>query len=255
MRVAVVGATGAIGARTVAALRAGGHETVPIARSLGIDVRDGRGLAAALDGVDVVVDVTSSNATDRAETTAFFEAVTSNLLASERDCGVRHHVALSIVGVDRVEGNAHYAGKRRQEALVSDGDVPWTIQRATQFFDFPAMVADWTTVDAVATLPPLLLQPVSSDDVAARLAEIASGQSALGLAPDFAGPDTHDLVDMARRTLLVRGDERTIRASWRNQPFSLEMAGEVLLPGPGAVIAPTTFDEWLAAGAPADATH
>lgn len=254
MRVAVVGATGAIGARTVTALRAGGHDTVPIARSLGIDVRGGHGLAAALDGVDAVVDVTSTPAIDPAETTAFFEVVTSNLLAAERDCGVRHHVALSIVCVDRVQGNAHYAGKRRQETLVSEGDVPWTIQRATQFFDFPAMVANWTTVDGVATLPPLLLQPVSSDDVAARLAEVATGES-LGFAPDFAGPDTHDLVDMARRTFLVRGDQRAIRASWRNQPFSLEMAGEVMLPGPGAVIAPTTFDEWLAAGAPADATH
>ncbi len=255
MRVAVVGATGAIGARTLAALRAGGHETVPIARSLGIDVRDGRDLTAALDGVDAVIDVSSTPAVDPGEASEFFGTVTSNLLAAERNTGVRHHVVLSIVGVDRVEGNAHYVGKRRQETLVRAGDVPWSIQRATQFFDFPAMVADWTMAGGVATLPPLLIQPVAADDVAGRLAAIATGQANVGFAPDFAGPETHDLVDMARRTLRVRGDQRAIRASWRGQPFGVEMAGEVLLPGPEAMIASTTFDEWLDAGAPVDATH
>jgi uncharacterized protein YbjT (DUF2867 family) len=254
LRVAVVGATGAIGARTVAALQAGGHETVGIARSLGVDVLHGQGLAAALEGVDAVVDVTSTPADDPAEATEFFGSITSNLLAAERNAGVQHHIALSIVGVDLVQGGGHYAGKRQQEELVAAGEVPWTIQRATQFFDFPAMVADWTTVDGVATLPPLLLQPVSSDDVAARLVTLAS-QASIGMAPDFAGPQTHDFVDMARRTLQARGDNRAIRASWRDQPFGLEMAGEVLLPGPNAIIAPSFFDDWLAAGAPADATH
>lgn len=254
MRIAVVGATGAIGARTVAALQAQGHDTVGIARSLGIDVRDGEGLSAVLEGVDAVVDVTSTPAVDPEEASEFFGSITSNLVAAERRSGVGHHVALSIVGVDRVHGNGHYVGKRRQEELVAAGDIPWTVQRATQFFDFPAMVANWTTVDGVATVPPLLIQPVSSDDVAARLAKVAA-QSALGLAPDFAGPDTHDFVDMARRTLQVRGDQRTIHASWRGQPFGVEMAGEVMLPGDGAVIGPSRFDDWLDAGAPADATH
>jgi uncharacterized protein YbjT (DUF2867 family) len=254
MRIAVVGATGAIGTRIVAALQAGGHETVAVARSLGIDVRDGQGLTAALDGVDAVVDVTSTPAVDPAEAVEFFGSITSNLLAAERNAGVSHHVALSIVGVDRVEGNGHYVGKRRQEELVAAGEVPWTIQRATQFFDFPAMVADWTTAEGVATLPPLLIQPVSADDVATRLAELAT-QSSSGMAPDFAGPHTHDFVDMARRTLRVRGDERLIRASWRDLPFGVEMAGEVLLPSADAIIAPATFDSWLDAGAPADATH
>ena len=254
MRIAVVGATGAIGTRTIAALQADGHETVGIARSLGIDVRDGQGLADALAGVDVVVDVTSTPAVDPAEARDFFESITSNLLAAERNAGVQHHVALSIVGVDRVEGNGHYVGKRRQEELVAAGEVPWTIQRATQFFDFPAMVADWTTADRVATLPPLLIQPVSADDVAARLAAVAS-QAAIGMAPDFAGPQTHDFVDMARRTLRVRGDDRAIRASWRDQPFGIEMAGEVMLPDSGAIIGSETFDAWLDAGAATDATH
>jgi uncharacterized protein YbjT (DUF2867 family) len=254
LRIAVVGATGAIGARTIAALEAGGHDTVGIARSLGIDVLDGAGLAAALEGVDAVVDVTSTAAVDPTEAIEFFGSITTNLLAAERNADVRHHVALSIVGVDRVEGNAHYVGKRHQEALVAAREVPWTIQRATQFFDFPAMVADWTTSDGTATLPPLLLQPVSPDDVAARLATLAA-QVAIGMAADFAGPDTHDFVDMARRTLQVRGDDRAIRASWRGGPFGVELAGEVLLPGNDAVIGPRSFDEWLDAGAPADATH
>src|SRR4051812_11884464 len=116
VRIAVVGATGAIGARTVAALEAEGHETVGIARSLGIDVRTGHGLAAALEGVDAVVDVTSTGAIDPAEASEFFGSITSNLLAAELHSGVQHHVVLSIVGVDRVEGNGHYVGKRHQEA-------------------------------------------------------------------------------------------------------------------------------------------
>jgi uncharacterized protein YbjT (DUF2867 family) len=148
-----------------------------------------------------------------------------------------------------VVGNPHYAGKRRQEAVVEAGSVPWTIQRATQFFDFPAMVAGWTTQDGVAVLPPLLLQPVATADVAAVLAEHAIG-APQGRAADLSGSETHDMVDMARRTFTVRGDPTRLRASWRGGPFDLEMAGEVLLAGDGARLAPTTFDAWLEAGAP-----
>jgi uncharacterized protein YbjT (DUF2867 family) len=248
MRVAVVGATGLTGRQTVAALEAAGHETVTIARSAGVDVVTGAGLDQALTGVDAVIDVVNTGATEAAETERFFGTVTANLLAAEQRAGVGHHVLLSIVGIDRVGGNAHYAGKRRQEELVAAGPVAWTIQRATQFFDFAAMVVGWTRSDGAATIAPLLVQPLAVADVGAVLAELATGPPQ-GRAPDLAGPDPQDLVDMARRTLAARHDDTRLVPSWRNGPFGVEMAGEVLLPGAGARLAPTPFETWLAAPA------
>jgi uncharacterized protein YbjT (DUF2867 family) len=247
MRIAVAGATGNIGALTVAALERGGHEVVRISRSLGVDLTTGEGLDAALAGVEAVVDATNAPAADQAETVAFFGGATRNLLAAEEKAGVRHHVLLSIVGIDRVEGNAHYAGKREQERLVSAGPVPWTIVPATQFHDFAAMVAGWTEQDGVATIAPLLVQPIAPADIADILAEIAVGEPR-GRYADVAGPEPQDLVDMARRTYRARGREITLVPTWSGI-FGPAMAGNVLLPGDGARIAPTTFDEWLAASA------
>jgi uncharacterized protein YbjT (DUF2867 family) len=245
MRIAVAGATGNIGARTVDALERAGHEVVPIARSVGVDLVTGEGLADALAGVDAVVDAMNCTATDRDEAVACFGATTRNLLAAEQSAGVRHHVLLSIVGIDRVEGNAHYAGKREQERLVAEGTVPWTIVPVTQFHDFAAMVVGWTEQDGTATVAPLLLQPIAPDDVAAVLAEIAAGEPH-GRYRDVAGPETQDLVDMARRTLHAQGRAVRLVPTW-SSVFGPEMAGEHLLPGPDARIAPTTFDEWLLA--------
>jgi uncharacterized protein YbjT (DUF2867 family) len=244
MRIAVAGATGNIGALTVTALQRGGHDVVRISRSLGVDLVTGDGLDAALAGVEAVVDATSTTATDPVETVAFFGTATRNLLAAEERAGVRHHVLLSIVGVAHIEGNAHYAGKREQERLVAAGPVPWTIVPATQFHDFAAMVASWTEQDGVATIAPLLIQPIAPADVADTLAEVATG-TPQGRHPDLAGPETQDLVDMARRTYQARGRTVKLVPTWTGL-FGLSMAGNVLLPGEGARIAPTTFDEWLA---------
>ncbi|MGI5327118.1 SDR family oxidoreductase [Actinomadura nitritigenes] len=244
MRIAVAGATGNIGALTATALQKAGHDVVRISRSLGVDLVTGDGLDAALTGVDAVVDATNATAADPAETVAFFAAATRNLLAAEERAGVRHHVLLSIAGVDRVEGNAHYAGKREQERLVTAGPVPWSIVPATQFHDFAAMLAGWTERDGVATIPPLLVQPVAPADVADVLAEVAAG-TPQGRCPDLAGPDPHDLVDMARRTHQARGRTVKLVPTWAG-PLGTDMAGNVLLPGEGARIAPTTFEEWLA---------
>ncbi|MFI7218372.1 SDR family oxidoreductase [Micromonospora maritima] len=244
MRMAVAGATGNIGARTVAALEHAGHQVVRISRSLGVDLTDGYGLDAALTGVDAVVDASNCPATDRDEAVAYFGATTRNLLAAEQRAGVRHHVLLSIVGVDRVDGNAHYAGKREQERLVAEGRVPWTIVRATQFHDFAAMVTSWTEQDGAAAVAPLLVQPIAPADVADVLAEIAQG-APRGRYRDVAGPEPQDSVDMARRTNEKRGHRVRLVPTWSSS-FGPEMAGDVLLPDPGARIAPTTFDEWLA---------
>jgi uncharacterized protein YbjT (DUF2867 family) len=243
MRIAVAGATGNIGALTVAALERDGHEVVRISRSLGVDLTTGDGLDEALAGVEAVVDATNGPATDEAEVVAYFGAATRNLLAAEEEAGVRHHVLLSIVGIHEIGGNAHYAGKREQERLVSAGPVPWTIVPVTQFHDFAAMVAGWTEKDGVASIAPLLVQPIAPADVADVLAEIATGDPQ-GRYPDVAGPEQQDLVDMARRTLEARGRAVELVPTWSGI-FGLEMAGDVLLPGDGARIMPTTFEEWL----------
>jgi uncharacterized protein YbjT (DUF2867 family) len=159
--------------------------------------------------------------------------------------GVGHHVVLSIVGLDLVEGNAHYAGKRRQEGLVRGGPIPHTILRATMFHEFAEMVVGWTRKGDAATVPPLLIRPVAASDVGRVLAEVATGMPERR-APDLAGPEPQDLVDMARRALAVRGESIRLVPSWRDGPFGVEMAGEVLLPGPDARLAPTTFEAWLA---------
>ncbi|RNL86910.1 SDR family oxidoreductase [Halostreptopolyspora alba] len=243
MRIAVAGATGNIGARTASALEREGHEVVRVSRSLGVDLTSGEGLDDALGGVEVVVDATNGGSTRRDEAVDYLGTMTRTLLAAEQRAGVRHHVLLSIVGIDRVEGNAHYDGKLEQERLVDTNPVPWTIVRATQFHDFAEMVTGWTERDGAATVAPLLVQPVAPADVAEALAEFAVGEPQ-GRRVEIAGPETQDLVDMARRTHQARG--RTVRLvpTWSGI-FGPTMAGEVLLPGPDARIARTTFEEWL----------
>lgn len=247
MRIAIAGATGNIGARTVSALQRQGHDVVRISRSLGVDLLTGDGLDDALTGVEAVVDATNSTAGDRDESVRYFGTTTANLLAAEERAGVRHHVLLSIVGIHGVEGNAHYAGKREQERLIAAGPVPWTVVPVTQFHDFAAMVAGWTENDGVAPIAPLLVQPIAPADVADVLAEVATGDPQ-GRHVDVAGPETQDLVDMARRTLAARGRQVKLVPTWSG-PFGVSMAGHVLLPGENARIAPTTFDAWLAAEA------
>ncbi len=236
MRIAVAGATGRIGQLTITALEAAGHQAVPISRKAGVDAYTGDGLPGALRGADVVIDATNTPAADEAEVVDFFGTVTRNLLAAEQEAAVGHHVLLSIVGIDRGQRSTHYAGKREQERLVTASPVPWSIVRATQFHDFAAMVAGWTEQDGVATIAPLLVQPIDLADVAAVLAEVAT-----------AAP-RRDLLDMARRTYAARGQDITLVPTWRGI-FGPDMAGEALLPGENARIASGTFADWLAAGA------
>ena len=248
MRIAVAGATGNIGARTASILEREGHDAIRISRSLGVDLTTGDGLDAALKDVHAVVDATSSPPVGPDETREYFGTTTRNLLAAEQRAGVRHHVLLTIVGIHRIEGGtAHYSGKREQERLVEEGGVPWTIVPATQFHDFAALAASWTEREGVAVIAPLLVQPIAPDDIAQVLAEIATGEPQ-GRYVDVAGPETQDLVDMARRTNDVLGRSVKLVPAWSG-PLGEEMAGNVLLPGESARIAPTTFDEWLAAGA------
>lgn len=245
MRVAVAGGTGLVGQYTVEALEQAGNDAVVLTRSRRVDLATGEGLDEALAGVEAVVDVTNTPETEPEPAREFFGTASANLLVAEQRAGVGHHVLLSIVGVERVEGNGHYAGKRRQEELVEAGPVPYTILRATQFHEFAGMVAGWTLQGDSAIVPPLLVQPAAASDVGRVLAEIATAPPQ-GRTLELAGPELQDFVDMARRTLEARGESIHLIPRWGDRPFSVEMAGEVLLPGPEARIGSTTFDDWLA---------
>jgi uncharacterized protein YbjT (DUF2867 family) len=247
MRIAVVGATGRIGTQTVRALQRNGHETVAISRSSAIDAYTGVGLDGALGGVDALIDTSNTLSQDEAEIVDFFSTTTTNLLAAEQRATVPHHVLLSIVGIDKGQRVPHYAGKREQERLVMSGPIPWTVVRATQFLDFAVQVAGWTRQDGTATIAPLLVQPIAHSDVGDCLADIAGGEP-LRRHVNIAGPETQDLVDMARRTFEARGETVRLVPTWRGA-FDTSMAGEVLLPGDDARLGHVTFEDWLAGGA------
>jgi uncharacterized protein YbjT (DUF2867 family) len=236
VRVAVIGGTGLTGRHVVDALTRAGHEPVVVARSTGVDVLTGTGLADALAGADSVVDVLNMRAAD-------FGTATERLLAAEQQAGVEHHVLLSIFGLDRVEGGDYYAGKRLQEELVLNGPVPATVLRAAQFFEFAGMMVEWTRQGDIALVPPVLLQPVAVGDVGEVIAELATTDAIEGVV-EVAGPEPQDLFDMARRTLGAGGEKIRLVPSWRG-PFGPEFAGEVLVPGPDTRLATTTFDQWL----------
>jgi uncharacterized protein YbjT (DUF2867 family) len=245
MKIAVIGGSGLVGRALVARLEWDGHQAVPVSRSTGVDVLTGDGeLAAALAGCDAVIDVLNTPDNEGDGPRRFFTTATTSLLVAERAAGVSHHVVLSIVGVDRIRHNPHYIGKQHQERLARSGPIPATIVRATQFHDFAGMVASWTRDGDSAFVPPLLVQPIDIGDLAEILAEVASGPAHEDSPLEVAGPEQHALVDMARRTLASRGEAVRLTTGW-GEPFGVEMAGDALLPGPGARIATTTFDDWL----------
>ena len=221
-----------------------GHDPVVMSRSSGTDLLTGHGVADALRGVEAVIDVLNTEETDSAGTEAFFSATTSHLQSASIEAGLRHLVTLSIVNVDLMHDNGHYAGKRRQELPTRTGSVPWSILRATQFFDFAEQTVAWTTHNGVAAVPPLLMQPVAVADVAQVLVEMATGPATRTIV-ELAGPDPHDLVDMSRRVLDMRHSTIQLRPSWHNGVFGLEFAGDVMLPSASVRIGPTTFDRWL----------
>jgi uncharacterized protein YbjT (DUF2867 family) len=246
MRIAVAGGTGLVGRAVVARLQELGHQPVILSRQHGIDLTSTStdDLAAQLDGVHAVVDVTNAPSADPQSVRRFFGAVTRRLVTAGRQAGVQRHVLLSILGIDRVTGNAHYAGKRLQEELVIEHAPNAVIVRAAPFHEFAAMVVGWTRRAGSAIVPPLLVQPVDVTEVAGELVDAATSATARGRI-DLAGPRPEDLVDMARRTLRARGENLDLVPSWQG-PLGPDMAGEVLLPGPDARLGSTTFDEWLA---------
>ena len=242
MRIAVAGGTGLVGRLVVGSVRAAGHDAVVMSRTKGSDVIRGFGVDEALDGADAVIDVTNSRGITRDKSVAFFGAATRTLLAAEQRTGVAHHVALSVVGIDRVP-SGYYEGKRLQEKLVTEGPTPWTILRATQFHEFAGQLLGQTR-GPVALVPRMRTAPVAAAEVATRLVELATSPPA-GRAPDLAGPEIHDMPDLARRLLHRRGTRRAVVSMPMPGKAGREMAGDGLLPGADATRGTVTFQEWL----------
>lgn len=208
MRIAVAGGTGVVGRHVVEVARARGHEVVVLARSTGVDLTTGAGLAGRLADVDAVVDATGVAAQKRAAAEAFFGGVSQRLLAAEVEAGVGHHVVLSIVGIDDVD-TGYYAGKRRQEQVVAAGPVPWSVLRAAQFHEFAEQVLGFVRVGPFSLVPRMLSQPIAAVEVAGALVDRVE-DGPVGRAPDLAGPERLQMVDLARRVSRARGLGRRV---------------------------------------------
>lgn len=243
MKIAVIGGTGRIGSQVVTMLNASGHEAVPHSPSTGVDLLSGRGLTEALKGAGVVVNLTDSPTFDDASP-AFFRQTMGNLLAAASAAGVGHVVILSIVGAGNVPGLAYYRAKVLQEDILKAGPVPYSIVRATQFFEFIDTVLSWTADEQTVRLPATLLQPIDSADVVRAMADVSAGSPLRGTR-DIAGPEVFALDELGRITLAAHGDHRTVVTDNSAGLFAAA-SGDALIAKDGAVIATTTYREWLA---------
>ncbi len=245
MRIAVAGATGVVGRHVVAVAGERGHEVVPLARSVGVDLTTGAGLEQRLVGVDAVVDVTSVATQDKAASEAFFGDVTRSLVTAERAAGVAHHVVLSIVGIDDVP-SGYYAGKLLQERLLAEGDQPWSVLRATQFHEFAEQVLHFVRLGPVSVVPRMTSQPVAAREVAEALVDLVEAGPS-GRVPDLAGPEVLPMHRLARRVSRARGLGRRVVAVPVPGKAGRGMRDGSLTPGEAGVRGRTTFDEWLGA--------
>jgi uncharacterized protein YbjT (DUF2867 family) len=246
MKFVVIGGSGRVGSNVVRRLVAQGHEPVAASPATGVDSITGEGLADVMAGADVVVDVANAPNWDDDPVREFFTTSTRNLLAAERDAGVGHHLAVSIVGADRLPDSGYLRAKVAQEAEIQSGSVPYTILRATQFFDFlPQTVEAGAEGDSVR-LPTGLMQFVAVDDVAATVAELATG-APVGGRVELGGPEALALDAWARRLFAATGDPRTVIADPHARYFGTELEGGELTTGEGARIGTIDFDTWFAA--------
>lgn len=248
MRVAVAGGTGMVGRYVVTALSGAGHEPVVLARSRGIDLTTGAGLAEALEGARAVVDVSNVATMSRKHAVAYFTAASRHLLAAGERAGVEHHLALSIVGIDRVD-LGYYEGKLRQEETVLAGPVPATVLRATQFHEFAGQTLDRLR-GPLAVVPRMRIQPVAAAEVADELVRLVAGPAA-GRAPELAGPEVLELVDLARQVLDARGSRRLLVPLTLPGSAGRALRDGALLPAQDAGRGHQTFTDWLARTRPA----
>ena len=244
MRIVVIGGTGMVGSKLVHTLEQHGHDAVAAAPSTGVNTFTGDGLAEALAGADIVVDVSNSPTLDDAAI-GFFRTATANLLNAEKEAGVRHHVALSVVGTDQLAPQSGYfEGKLLQEKLISEGPIPFTIVHATQFFEFITTLADSATVDGTVRTPPAYFQPMAGVDVAEGVAISAVNAPANGIV-EIGGPQAYRLPDAMRIALDARGDTREVVADPAARYWGIELSERTLVPSDGAMLFDTRLEEWL----------
>ncbi|MEV0964811.1 NAD(P)H-binding protein [Streptomyces sp. NPDC049910] len=242
MKFTVLGASGLIGSQSAERLAAAGHDVVPATRSTGVDVVSGEGLRDAFSGSDVVIDVTNSPTSD-ASSVDFFESSANAVGTAAREAGVGHLVILSIVGVDRVPQLDYYRAKTAQEEIVASGRTPYSIVRATQFFEFVEAIMSWTTDGGVVRLPRTPLQPIAASDVAAAVVGTATGSPLQGIR-DIGGPEVFALDELGRIALAAQPDGRSVVTDDRAGPFAL-VAGDVLVAPEGSDLGPMYYGDWL----------
>lgn len=245
MKVVVIGGTGLIGSKLVVKLNEQGHEAVAAAPNTGVNTLTGEGLAEVLKDASVVVDVSNSPAWEDDAVMNFFRTSTANLLKAEAEAGVTHHVALSVVGTDRLQESGYFRAKQAQEDLIKESGMPYSIVHATQFFEFIKGIADISTDGDTVRLAPAKFRPIYSDDVAAAVGRTAVGTPVNGLV-EVAGPDVFQLDELIRKALADQNDPRTVVTD-PHAPYSgAELQETTLLPGPDAHIAETKLSDWFA---------
>ena len=244
MKIVVIGGSGLIGSKIVNNLRQKGHEAVAASPDSGVNTLTGEGLAEALAGTEVVVDVANSPSFEDRAVMEFFETSGRNLLAAEISAGVKHHIALSVVGTARLPESGYLRAKMAQEKLIKESGVPYTIVHSTQFFEFLGGIAQSATDGETVRLPSAYFQPISSDDVAAAMTEVALGTPVNGTI-EIAGPEKFRMAELVQQYLSLKNDPRKVTADASARYFGSELDDQSLVPGAQAKIFPTTFDAWL----------
>jgi uncharacterized protein YbjT (DUF2867 family) len=244
MKIVVIGGSGLIGANVVNRLRRSGHETLAASPGTGVNTITGQGLAQALAGAHVVIDVANSPSFEERAVLEFFETSARNLLAAEAAAGVQHHLALSVVGADRLTDSGYFRAKLAQENLIQAAPIPYTILRSTQFFEFIEGIINAGADDDLVRLSPALIQPIAANDVAAVLADLALAAPVNGIA-EVAGPGLFPLDDLARKYLASRGDEREVIADIHARYFGCPLNDRSLISSSNPRIGPTRFHDWL----------
>jgi uncharacterized protein YbjT (DUF2867 family) len=245
MKIVVIGGTGLIGTKVVASLRAKGHDALAASPSTGVNAVTGEGLAEALAGAQVVVDVANAPVWEDAAVLEFFETSTRNLLAAEAAAHGGHHVALSVVGTERMLVSGYFRAKLAQEILIKNSQIPYSIIRATQFFEFVKGIAQSASTDKTVTLPPALMQPIAADDVAAAVVDIALGKPLNGTI-DLAGPDPIRQDDLVRQFITATGDSRQVVTDANARYFGISVDDQILTPGKNPRLGSIHFKDWLA---------
>jgi len=244
MKLVVIGGTGLIGSKVVTKLREQGHDAVAASPDSGVNTLTGEGLVAVMQGAAVVVDVSNSPSFEAAAVLEFFETSTRNLLEAEGATGVGHHVALSVVGTDRLPDSGYMRAKVAQEKLIAGSSNPYSIVHATQFFEFVGRIADDATDGDTVRLPPVLIQPMAADDVAAEVGRVAVGEPVNGIV-EIGGPEAFPFDEFVRRGLAARHDLRRVVADPEARYFGAVLSEHSLVPDEDARLAGTSFEDWL----------